>query len=73
MKKAMVEVAEGIRSAGLAARMILQVHDELVFDVPKAETAALTELARVRMEGVYALEVPLEVEVGQGESWREAH
>jgi DNA polymerase-1 len=53
--------------------MILQVHDELVFDVPKAETAALTELARVRMEGVYALEVPLEVEVGQGESWREAH
>lgn len=73
MKKAMVEVAEGLESEGLRARMILQVHDELVFDVPTAETAALEKLVRARMEGVYALEVPLEVDVGQGKNWREAH
>ncbi|MDH3685926.1 MAG: DNA polymerase, partial [Myxococcales bacterium] len=73
MKKAMVEVAEGLESEGLRARMILQVHDELVFDVPTDETAALEKLVRARMEGVYALEVPLEVDVGQGKNWREAH
>jgi DNA polymerase-1 len=73
MKKAMVEVAEGLQSEGLRARMILQVHDELVFDVPASETGALEKLVRARMEGVYALEVRLEVDVGQGASWREAH
>jgi DNA polymerase-1 len=73
MKKAMVEVDEGLRTEGLAARMILQVHDELVFDVPDAETGPLEELVRARMEGVYALEVPLVVDVGQGPNWREAH
>ena len=73
MKKAMVDVAEGLESAGLAARMILQVHDELVFDVPEAEVDPLSELVRARMEGVYALEVPLEVEVGSGHDWRAAH
>jgi DNA polymerase-1 len=73
MKKAMVEVAEGVQSERLEARMILQVHDELVFDVPTSESETLSELVRARMEGVYALEVPLEVEIGQGKSWREAH
>jgi DNA polymerase-1 len=73
IKKAMVEVAEGIRDAGLAARMILQVHDELVFEAPERELEALAALVRERMQSVYALRVPLRVDVGTGRNWREAH
>jgi DNA polymerase-1 len=73
IKKAMVEVGEALEERGLAARMILQVHDELVFEVPDAEVDQLESLVRDRMESVYALEVPLVVEVGVGSNWREAH
>ncbi len=73
IKKAMVEVADHLRASGSRARMILQVHDELVFDVPEEEAEALGETVRRLMEGVYALEVPLVVDVGLGRSWREAH
>jgi DNA polymerase-1 len=73
IKKAMVEVAEALREAGLAARLILQVHDELVFEAPVAELEALARLVRERMEGAYALRVPLRVDVGTGKNWREAH
>jgi len=73
MKKAMIEVAQGLVDEGLGAKMILQVHDELVFDAPEAELASLAELVRSRMEQVYALEVPLVVDVGSGAHWREAH
>jgi DNA polymerase-1 len=73
IKKAMVEVAEALGEAGLAARMILQVHDELVFEAPEAELQALAQLVRSRMEAVYALRVPLRVDVGTGRNWREAH
>jgi DNA polymerase-1 len=73
IKKAMVEVAEGIRDAGFAARMILQVHDELVFEAPERELEALAALVRERMQSVYALHVPLRVDVGTGRNWREAH
>ena len=73
MKKAMVEVAEALVEGGLATRMILQVHDELVFEAPTSEMDRLCALVRERMEAVYALEVPLVVEVGCGRNWREAH
>ena len=73
IKKAMVEVAEALEQAGLAARMILQVHDELVFEAPPPELEPLTRLVRERMEGAYALRVPLRVEVGSGPNWRQAH
>jgi DNA polymerase-1 len=73
IKKAMVEVAEALREAGLAARMILQVHDELVFEAPERELEALSGLVRERMQSVYALRVPLRVDVGTGNNWREAH
>jgi DNA polymerase-1 len=73
IKKAMVLVSEFLRSEALAARMILQVHDELVFDAPAAEVEALSEGVRTLMEGVYALDVPLVVDVGSGEHWRAAH
>jgi DNA polymerase-1 len=73
IKKAMVEVAQALEDRELSARMILQVHDELVFEVPDAEAEQLESLVRDRMESVYALEVPLVVEVGLGSNWREAH
>ncbi len=73
IKKAMIEVDAWLRDQGLAATMILQVHDELVFDCPKKEAKTLGEGVRELMEGVYALEVPLRVELGQGAHWREAH
>jgi DNA polymerase I len=73
IKKAMVEVAQALADEGLAARTILQVHDELVFESPPDEVGRLASLVRDRMESVYALEVPLVVEVGTGANWREAH
>ncbi len=73
IKKAMVEVSQALDEAALGARMILQVHDELVFEAPSGTLQALEGLVRERMEAVYALEVPLLVDVGVGDSWREAH
>jgi len=73
MKKAMVDVHAALGAEGLAARMVLQVHDELVFDAPAGELDRLGALVRRRMAGVRALEVPLEVELGTGANWREAH
>jgi DNA polymerase-1 len=73
IKRAMVDLEPLLEEDGLRARMILQVHDELVFEVPEAGIEALSALARERMKGVYALRVPLEVDVGVGRSWREAH
>jgi DNA polymerase-1 len=73
IKKAMVEVEAALRDAGLRSRMLLQVHDELVFEAPPREIAALEQLVKSRMEGVYALAVPLVADVGTGQNWREAH
>lgn len=73
IKKAMVDVAAALVEAGLPGRMILQVHDELVFEAPAEAAAAVGELARGRMEGVFTLAAPLVVEVGSGRNWREAH
>jgi DNA polymerase-1 len=73
IKRAMVRVPHALRDAGLSARMLLQVHDELVFEVPEAEVAATTALVREVMENAAVLSVPLAVEVGHGKSWAEAH
>jgi DNA polymerase-1 len=73
IKKAMVEVVEALEEVELAASLILQVHDELVFEVPKRELEVLTALVRERMEAVHVLSVPLKVDVGTGRNWREAH
>ena len=73
IKVAMVRIQEALKSASLDARMILQVHDELVFDVPKSEVEAVTALVRQHMEGAVELAVPLEVEVETGAHWLEAH
>ncbi len=73
IKKAMVEVDAALLEAGSRARMILQVHDELVFEVPEAEVDDCRSRVRERMQGVLALRVPLVVDVGVGKNWREAH
>ena len=73
IKRAMVDLDQALRDGDFQAAMILQVHDELVFEVPHGEVDRLRELAVDRMKGVYALRVPLDVDVGAGATWREAH
>ena len=72
IKVAMLDVDRAIADAGLQSRMLLQVHDELVFEVAPGETDALTTLVRERMGGAADLTVPLDVSVGTGRSWHEA-
>ncbi len=71
-KVAMVRTDRALREAGLATRMILTVHDELVFEVPLAERDAIEPVVRESMEGAIDLNVPLVVDVGFGPSWAEA-
>ena len=71
IKLAMIRIDEDIRTRELKSRMTLQVHDELVFEVPESELDAMKMLVREHMERVYALEVPLLVEVGAGPNWRD--
>ena len=73
VKRAMLRVDAALRREGLKAAMIMQVHDELVLEVPKAEVATVTALLRREMPAAAALAVPLEVEVGVGDNWDEAH
>jgi DNA polymerase-1 len=71
MKKAMIDIWEELRDQALASKMILQVHDELVFEVPKKECRRLEPLVREKMEKVFPLKVPLKVHVGWGINWAE--
>ena len=73
IKRAMIRVPGALRDAGLAARMLLQVHDELLFEVPVAELDETAALVTRAMEGAAHLSVPLIVETGSGRSWAEAH
>ncbi len=73
IKVAMVKIAHRLVLEGLQARMLLQVHDELVFDVPLAEVEKMTVLVKEEMEGAVNVSVPLLVEIGSGNNWREAH
>ncbi|AGZ40375.1 DNA polymerase I [Actinoplanes friuliensis] len=72
IKIAMLNVDAALRASDLTSRMLLQVHDELVFDVAPGERAALEELVRREMGGAYPLSVPLEVSVGVGQDWNGA-
>ena len=72
-KLAMLQIDRGLGAVAPHARMLLQVHDELVFEVPTAEVAATTELVRSVMERPYPLDVPLDVSIGVGPSWGDAH
>ena len=73
IKRAMVRLPAALRDAGLSARMLLQVHDELLFEAPEAEAAATAALAQQVMQNAAVISVPLVVETGIGHSWAEAH
>ena len=73
IKIAMVKVVRAIKEAGLRAEMVLQIHDELVFDVPAGEVEALKEIARREMTTAYDFGVPLDVGIGAGPNWLDAH
>ena len=72
-KLAMLQIDKALPAAAPHARMLLQVHDELVFEAPEAEVAATEEVVKRVMEKPYPLEVPLVVGVGVGKSWGDAH
>jgi DNA polymerase-1 len=72
IKVAMVRLDAEIRNRRLRGRMVLQVHDELLFDVPRDELAAMQELALDRMQHAYPLRVPLKVDAKTGSNWYEA-
>ena len=73
IKVAMVAVHDEIIARGLQSRMILQVHDELVLEVPDDELEAVSQLVKQKMENACQLSVPLTVEVGVGDNWLQAH
>ncbi len=73
IKKAMVGVQEAILSQKLSSMMILQIHDELLFEVPESEIETMKRLIREIMENVVQLKVPLVVDIGVGRNWLEAH
>jgi DNA polymerase-1 len=72
IKSAMVQMAQRMKDAGVESRMLLQVHDELVFEVPKAELEQMKKLLIETMESAVELNVPLKVDVSVGSNWYEA-
>jgi DNA polymerase-1 len=73
IKIAMIKIHRKLKEENFKTRMLLQVHDELVFDVYKPELDKVRALIRSEMENAHTLTVPLEVEIGVGENWLEAH
>lgn len=73
IKVAMVNIDRRLRDEKLQTRMLLQVHDELVFEVPPQELEQVSELVRIEMENAVPLDVPLKVDIGSGENWAQAH
>ncbi|HBC08833.1 MAG TPA: DNA polymerase I [Rhodospirillaceae bacterium] len=73
IKRAMIRLPDALEAAGLGARMLLQVHDELIFEVPDAEIEATRDTVRKVMSGAAHLSVPLDVDIGTGANWDEAH
>ena len=71
IKMAMIRIDAAIIEGGLKSRMTLQVHDELVFEVPEEESDVMRTLVREQMENVHLLTVPLLVEIGVGKNWRD--
>jgi DNA polymerase I len=71
IKLAMISIDKRLRLEKFAARMILQVHDELVFEAPEKERSSLSKLVQQEMESVYELAVPLVVEIASGPNWRD--
>jgi DNA polymerase I len=72
IKAAMVSIHRRLRDEGRSARLVLQVHDELLLEVPEPEIPAVRDLAREEMCGAYPLDPPLAVDIGSGDDWNEA-
>lgn len=73
IKIAMIRIQEKLKAGNFKTKMLLQVHDELVFDAHKEEIDTVKQLIKSEMENAYTLKVPLDVEIGIGENWLEAH
>ena len=72
LKLAMIKIDERFKEDNLKTKMILQVHDELIFDVPDEELQVVTDIVQEIMENIYKLSVPLKVEIDYGRDWYEA-
>jgi DNA polymerase-1 len=72
IKKAMIAIHRRLREEGRGARLVLQVHDELLLEVPDAELGPVKEIVREEMCGAYPLDPPLAVDIGVGDDWNEA-
>ncbi|RPJ38641.1 MAG: hypothetical protein EHM27_10910, partial [Deltaproteobacteria bacterium] len=69
----MIHIHRRLQKEERKTKMILQIHDELVFEVPEDEIQAVKQLVKEEMEGVMKLYIPLKVEIGIGKNWAEAH
>ena len=69
----MIAIQKRLSNENWKTKMLLQVHDELVFDVPKDEVDSLKSMVKIEMENAFKLEVPLVVDIGIGNNWLEAH
>jgi DNA polymerase-1 len=72
IKVAMLGIDRRLRDEGRGARLVLQVHDELLLEVPETEISAVRELVREEMCSAYPLDPPLQVDIGVGDDWNEA-
>jgi len=73
IKIAMIRISDKIKLNNFKSKMLVQVHDELIFEIYKPELQKMKELIKKEMESVFTLNVPLIVDVGMGENWHEAH
>jgi DNA polymerase-1 len=71
IKKAMVQIHQEMQKSALDSKLILQIHDELVFEVPQSESESLIRLVREKMEGCFAFSVPIKVVIKKGKNWLE--
>ena len=72
IKVAMVDSVRALRDAGLSTRLVLQIHDELLFEAPADEVERATEIVCREMSGAFEMDPPLEVDAGAGPNWLEA-
>jgi DNA polymerase I len=73
IKLAMIHIHQEMEKRKLKSTMLLQVHDELVFEVPESELKELSEIVRDKMENAMKLKIPVKVDIGTGKNWLEAH
>jgi DNA polymerase-1 len=73
IKISMINIRKRLRKENLQSRMLLQVHDELLFEVPESEIEKMRDMVREEMENAVSLDIPLKVDIGAGKNWAEAH